>query len=125
MYRSLVFAFFAITLLTGCFMQTDKIQVLTAQPDDYELYLYTEPDQEEAAQNYLSALLDWKLKQDDGEKLNFQQSAMNSTKVNFSQDDLPVLVVKQEGKTISTISGENPRQEILMTLEDSITFAKK
>ncbi|QAS51154.1 hypothetical protein [Halobacillus litoralis] len=125
MLNRILLAFVTILLLAGCFPQSEDVQVFTATPLDYELYLYTEPDKEEEAQNYLSALLDWKMKQNDGQKLEFKQTETNADDLKVSKDQLPVLVVKEKGKTLTTISGENPRKEILMTLENSITFAQK
>ncbi|SEH70273.1 hypothetical protein SAMN05192559_103156 [Halobacillus karajensis] len=125
MLNRLFLSFFGIFILTGCIFQGDTVQVLTAKPDDYELYLYTKADQEESAQDYLSALLDWKLKQKDGSELQFEQSEQKKDKLKLPTDELPLLVVKENGKTLTTIAGDNPREDILTTLEDKIVIAKK
>ncbi|CDQ19899.1 hypothetical protein [Halobacillus karajensis] len=125
MLNRLFLSFFGILILTGCIFQGDTVQVLTAKPDDYELYLYTKADQEESAQDYLSALLDWKLKQKDGSELQFEQSEQKKDKLKLPTDELPLLVVKENGKTLTTIAGDNPREDILTTLEDKIVIAKK
>ncbi|WP_226578352.1 hypothetical protein [Halobacillus litoralis] len=109
-----------ILLLAGCIQQSENVQVLTAAPDDYELYLYTEPEKENEAQNYLSALLDWKLKQQVHERLEFKQTETHADKINVPKEELPLLVVKQKGKTVTKIAGNTPRDKILTTLEDTI-----
>ena len=106
------------------FQKGETVQVLTATPENYELYLYSEADKEESAQDYLSALLDWKLKQDDGAELQFEQTEKDKNDLNISTEELPVLVVKEEGKTVTTISGKNPREKILMTLENHIAMVR-
>lgn len=51
----------------------------------------------------MSALLDWKVKQQDTEELEFKQQEMNSDNLRLTKEDLPALVVKKEGKTVKTI----------------------
>lgn len=125
MLNRLLLSFFAIFLLAGCLHQSEDIQVLKASPQNYELYLYTTSDKEEVAQDYMSALLDWKLKQKDETELQFKQSETPKDQLNLPDEELPVLVVKKKGKTVTTISGQNPRKEILMALENHITVASK
>lgn len=125
MLNRLLLSFFAIFLLAGCLHQSEDIQVLTATPQDYELYLYTNSDKEKVAQDYMSALLDWKLKQQEETELQFKQSETQKDQLNLPDKELPVLVVKKKGKTVKTISGQNPRKEILTALEDHIAVASK
>ncbi|GEN55467.1 hypothetical protein [Halobacillus faecis] len=124
MINRIILSFLAIFLLAGCLQKGESVQVLTATPEDYELYLYSEVDQEESAQDYLSALLDWKMKQDDGAELQFKQTEKDKSELSIPTEELPVLVVKEEGKTITTISGNNPREKILMTLENHIAMIR-
>ncbi|SFJ91758.1 hypothetical protein SAMN04487936_105202 [Halobacillus dabanensis] len=125
MVNRLLLSLCAILLLAGCLHQSEDIQVLTATPKDYELHLYTDSENENTAQDYMSALLDWKLKQEDATELQFKQSETKKDHLNIPDDELPVLVVKEKGKTITTISGENPRKEILMALEKNVTVASR
>lgn len=125
MVNRLLFSLLAILLLAGCLHQSEDIQVLTATPQDYELHLYTNSESENIAQDYMSALLDWKLKQEDATELQFKQSATTKDQLNIPDNELPVLVIKEKGKTVTTISGENPRKEILMALEKNVTVASR
>ncbi|MGV2619895.1 hypothetical protein QRD89_08220 [Halobacillus sp. ACCC02827] len=122
MNKYLIMTFFAVLLLAGCIPKTEDVQVLKASPLDYELYLYTDSDEQEAAKNYMSALLDWKVKQQDTEELEFKQQEMNSDNLRLTKEDLPALVVKKEGKTVKTIKGDNRHIDILTALEDSINM---
>ncbi|ELK44992.1 hypothetical protein [Halobacillus sp. BAB-2008] len=122
MNKYLIMTFFAVLLLAGCIPKTEDVQVLKASPLDYELYLYTDSDEQEAAKNYMSALLDWKVKQQDTEELEFKQQEMNSDNLRLTKEDLPALVVKKEGKTVKTIKGDNRHNDILTALEDSINM---
>lgn len=49
MNKYLIMTFFAVLLLAGCIPKTEDVQVLKASPLDYELYLYTDSDEQEAA----------------------------------------------------------------------------
>lgn len=122
MKYSIFIAFAFIVFIAGCYPEKENIEVLSAQNDSYELYLYSSTDQKEQAQNYLSALLDWKSMQTG--QLKFKQSTSSMKDIGISQGDLPALIIKREGQVISNLSGEYPSQDILSTLEKSITMAK-
>ncbi|MCA1023427.1 hypothetical protein GLW03_00005 [Halobacillus halophilus] len=113
-----------LLLLMGCIGKSEEVQVLSASPDEYELYLYTNPEQEEKAENYMSALLNWKLDIEDKKRLQFKQTTTESHKVKDIEDDsLPMLVVKKEGRTITKLSGVNTESRISSTLEQSLVLS--
>lgn len=122
MFYRIIFPVIALILLVGCLPQSNSVEVLSAAESDYELFLYTKANQKEHADNYLNALLDWKTKQSPIENIHFTQSMTHSDKIKVSEDLLPTLVIKREGKIIGSISGENSSDQILMELENTLSF---
>ncbi|MYL19036.1 hypothetical protein GLW04_03990 [Halobacillus litoralis] len=124
MHTSKLIILTVLLLLMGCIGKSEEVQVLSASPDEYELYLYTNPEQEEKAENYMSALLNWKLDIEDKKRLQFKQTTTESHKVKDIEDDsLPMLVVKKEGRTITKLSGVNTESRISSTLEQSLVLS--
>lgn len=113
---------FAIILLAGCFPQTKDVEVLSVEDSNYELFLYTKQHQNEAANHYLSALLNWKTKQSSIETLDFKKSQTRSHQLRIPGDNLPALVIKKEGKILTSISGKRTSDYILTELENYISF---
>ncbi|MGP4075067.1 hypothetical protein [Halobacillus sp. K22] len=115
-----------IILLAGCIPQTDNVEVLQAHSESYAVYLYTELDDDypSEADNYLSALLDWKMKHNH-ESLLFEQSEANTGQIDVNKDQLPALVVKKDGKVVELISGDSRSQDIMNKLESSISLSNK
>lgn len=121
MKYGIILSIISILLLAGCFPQKENIEVLSAEHSPYELHLYTDLEQKEKADSYLSALVDWKTKQDDQQDLEFKQRKANSDQLELSKDQLPALVIKKEGKVVANIFGDVPREQILTELESSIS----
>ncbi|RWZ60753.1 hypothetical protein EQV77_05510 [Halobacillus fulvus] len=120
--RILLSSILIVLILAGCLPQSEEIDVLSTEASDYELYLYTKKGQDEEAQDYLNAILDWKTKQDDSQQFDFKQSSTQSDNIEVSTDDLPALVIKKEGKVVTSIKGDNPSNKILLTLENSFAY---
>ncbi|ARI77633.1 hypothetical protein [Halobacillus mangrovi] len=117
-------AILSVLLLTGCLPQSEDVEVLSAQESSYELYLYTEADNKDKAKNYLSALLDWKTNQIESKNIEFKQSKTKADKIGISEEKLPALVIKKEGKVVKHITGDPPTKEILNELEQSIVMVQ-
>ncbi|MBN8234292.1 hypothetical protein JF544_03490 [Halobacillus kuroshimensis] len=116
--------FTVLLLLMGCIGQSEEVQVLSTSPDDYDLYLYTNPDQEEKAENYMTALLNWKLEHQDHNRLQFKQTTTDSHNVeDIEGASLPMLVVKKEGRTITRLSGIETENRISSTLEEALVLS--
>jgi|GEM_PF-5688937 len=115
-----------IILLAGCIPQSDNVEVLQAHSESYAVYLYTEIDNDHPseADNYLTALLDWKMKHDH-KSLSFEQSEANTGQIDVDEDQLPALVVKRDGKVIELISGDSGAEDIMNRLENSISLTSK
>ncbi|MFC7061354.1 hypothetical protein [Halobacillus seohaensis] len=119
----LICSFFVFTL-SGCDTHGEIVKVISAQPSDYDISLYGHPDNKDQMNDYMSALLNWKTKQEDERFLSFKQSTMNTEDINLSTDQLPALVISKEGKPIQTITGEvSDRNDILNKLESTIALS--
>ncbi|MCA1012570.1 hypothetical protein [Halobacillus halophilus] len=115
-----------IILLAGCIPQSDNVEVLQAHSESYAVYLYTELDNDNPsnADNYLTALLNWK-KKHERKPLSFKQSEANTGQIEVDEDQLPALVVKKDGKVIELISGDSGSEDIMNKLESSISLTNK
>ncbi|WP_158290462.1 hypothetical protein [Halobacillus salinus] len=112
----------AIILLAGCLPQSNSVEVLSAAESDYELFLYTKSSEKEHADDYLNALLDWKTSRNNVENIQFTQSTTKSDEIGVSEDLLPTLVIKREGRVVESISGKNSSDKILTQLENTLSF---
>jgi hypothetical protein len=121
---STILALLSVLLLAGCLPQSKDVEVLSTQESSYELYLYTEMDQKEKAENYLSALLDWKTNQIEPEEIEFKQSKTNVDQTGLSEEQLPSIVIKKDGKVVKHITGDAPIEDILKQLEQSIVMVQ-
>ncbi|KHE71803.1 hypothetical protein [Halobacillus sp. BBL2006] len=119
---STILALLSVLLLAGCLPQSKDVEVLSTQESSYELYLYM--DQKEKAENYLSALLDWKTSQIEPEEIEFKQSKTNVDQTGLSEEQLPSIVIKKDGKVVKHITGDAPIEDILNELEQSIAMVQ-
>ncbi|MFZ0371518.1 MAG: hypothetical protein WAM07_18125 [Halobacillus sp.] len=126
MTNSRITSLILIILLAGCIPKSDNVEVLQAHSESYAVYLYTELDNDQPAEadNYLKALLDWKMKHDH-KSLSFEQSEANTGQIDVDEDQLPALVVKKDGKVIELISGDSGSEHIMNRLESSISLTSK
>ncbi|MFQ3545900.1 hypothetical protein Q7A53_17610 [Halobacillus rhizosphaerae] len=115
-------SFLLVLLLAGCYPHQNKIDVISASPSEYDIYLYTPSDEEKSAASYLNALLDWKIKQGNHRSLSFKKTQTDSEAVGLSENDLPALVIKKKGKIVTKISGNSKRPQILSQIEESVSF---
>ncbi|UOQ43187.1 hypothetical protein MUN89_14750 [Halobacillus salinarum] len=117
-FISMLFVF----LLAGCFPHKENVEVISASPSGYDIYLYTQTDQKQKAESYFNALLDWKMKQGNDGTLAFKKSKTDSNSIEVSENELPALVIKKEGKTVTKISGNSNQKNILSKLEQSVSY---
>ncbi|MBA2174329.1 hypothetical protein H0266_05355 [Halobacillus locisalis] len=122
MYYRISFAIIVIILLAGCLPQSKDVEVLSAAESEYELFLYTTKNQNNEANQYLTALLDWRTKSSKVERFQFKQSTARTDQIKLSEDSLPALVIKKRGKVITSIQGSNTSDQILSELERSVSF---
>ncbi|WP_101843747.1 hypothetical protein [Halobacillus sp. Marseille-P3879] len=116
----------SLILISSCTAGGEDIKVISANPSDYKINLYTHPDDEEQANEYMAALLNWKTNQEDDNYLSFQESTVNTSELDLSAEQLPALIIYKEGKPIQTVTGENTTpKDIVNTLENTVAISKK
>ncbi|MBH0228986.1 hypothetical protein [Halobacillus yeomjeoni] len=114
-----------LLVVAGCLPAEKNIEILSAKKDSYEVYLYTKSEPSNKAQNYISALLDWKTATKDQLQMEFQQTKVSLDNIHLKEEQLPALIIKKEGKMVSQITGEQPSRDIFSTIDRSITMASK
>ncbi len=115
-------SFLLVLLLAGCYPHQNKIDVISASPSEYDIYLYTPSDEEKSAASYLNALLDWKIKEENNHSLAFKKTQSDSDSIGLTENELPALVIKKKGKTVAKISGNSQRHQILSKIERAVTL---
>ncbi|WP_173916612.1 hypothetical protein [Halobacillus sp. Marseille-Q1614] len=112
-----------LILISGCSIEDDKVEVISAEPSDYKIHLYNHLEDHEQANNYLAALLNWKMKQKDEDALSFKESTVRIKDINLNKDDLPALVITKNGKPVEIISGKHSNKEdILHAIERTVSL---
>ncbi|MCP3026266.1 hypothetical protein [Halobacillus sp. A5] len=112
-----------ISLLSSCTSSGENIKVISAKPSGYEINLYTHQDDEEQANEYMSALLNWKTNQEEEEYLSFQESTVHTSDIDITSDQLPALIIYKDGKPIQTVTGKNTSPtDIIDTLENTVAI---
>ncbi|GGF12161.1 hypothetical protein GCM10010954_08530 [Halobacillus andaensis] len=120
----LIYSLFVI-LLSGCNAGDEDIKVISAKPSGYEINLYTHPDDEEQAKDYMEALLNWKTSQEDDDFLAFNETTTNTKDIDLTSDQLPALIIYKEGQAIQTITGEDTSPtDIIDTLENTVAITE-
>ncbi len=117
-----------LILMTGCVFNDEKVEVISAEPSDYKIYLYNHLEDKEQSKHYLSALLDWKLKHEnsDNDTLSFKESKIGIKDIKFEKDQLPALVISKNGKAVEIIYGKHSdEEEIRATLERTVVSHSK
>ncbi|MFG6149060.1 hypothetical protein [Halobacillus sp. B23F22_1] len=118
----LIFSLF-VSLLSGCQAGNEDIKVISAKPSGYEINLYTHPDDEKQAKEYMEALLNWKTSQEDDDFLAFNETTTNTKDIDLTSDQLPALIIYKEGQAIQTITGEDTSPtDIIDTLENTVAL---
>ncbi|MFD1018012.1 thioredoxin domain-containing protein [Thalassobacillus hwangdonensis] len=106
-------------LLTACLPGHEKVNIITFQPDDLEVHLYSEMEEKESEQAYLDALLDMKQKLSDKE-IQFVQKTISKKNVQADVKQFPTLIIFKDGKRITSISGHTDKNQIVDQLLTTI-----
>ncbi|MFC7321415.1 hypothetical protein [Halobacillus campisalis] len=110
--------------LSSCEANDETIKLISAEPSGYKINLYSHPDDQEQANDYMSALLNWKTAQEDDRFLSFKESTLSSDDINISADQLPALVIYKDGELVQSISGNNSDpSEIKSTLDNTVALS--
>lgn len=95
------------------------------EPSNYQVYLYSDGNNKNLENNYLSAILDLKISYPN---VVNQMHVEETTASGLRQKDIgeyPTLVIIKDGVTIEKLSGENHKKKILNRLEETLLSVEK
>ncbi|WP_188654955.1 hypothetical protein [Pontibacillus salipaludis] len=116
---------FLLVLFTGsCTDQKDaSVDVYKMNPtEDYEVFFYSNKATIELEEEYINALLELKLSNDDHTSPLTLTKTRSTTEAKERETihQYPALVIQREGSTMATISGKKAKHDILKVINDSI-----
>ncbi|GGC80144.1 hypothetical protein GCM10007216_08330 [Thalassobacillus devorans] len=106
-------------MISGCFPEQKKIEVISANSNGYEVQLLTEEEDKDIDKAYMDAFLSFK-NQHKQQPLEFFKSTASLYQVEEHINKLPAFLIRKEEKTVATITGERKSEEIVEQLMEII-----
>lgn len=114
---------FLFVLFTGsCSEEQSSVDVIQFQPSNYQVLLYTDKTKLDVEEQYIDAILELKAQYPDQlkditiQKKNLSTIQQSSTPVH----DYPTLLIIKKGRTVSKVTGNKNKHEILSVLRQTV-----
>ncbi|WP_093211027.1 hypothetical protein [Sediminibacillus albus] len=122
--RWLTFIFVSLVLLTTSCNAKQTIEVLTFEPSNFQVFFYTNKSNPKLENEYLKAILDLKNNYPSQlDNIELTETTIESLK-RRSIAEYPALVIVKDGQTISKLSGQASKTDVLKKLKKTVNGEK-
>lgn len=114
--------FFFTLLTSGCNNTSAVVDVITFQPSNYDVKFITDHSSEETQNAYIDAILELKAEYPaEFKAIEEEEKNINDIQNTINIEGGPTLIILRNGQTISQLSGNKPKSEIMHELEITIS----
>ncbi|PAV29865.1 hypothetical protein CIL05_08270 [Virgibacillus profundi] len=106
-----------ILFISGCQHTNTMVDVITFKPSNYQVMFFPNNTEKDTKNVYMDAMLELKAKYPKAfTEVEAIEKEVDELKDVIKQDE-PILIISKNGRTISQLSGEKPKTEIVEQLE--------